>query len=743
MATAPESQDLTRTTINHLFARGATSTPQQRKQVHDMVKLMEAVAHAKETVKISPPTASDDTLPIKRLILDTDAACYRFQVLDAMSSAAVQQAKPFCIDLAVVLDKIRKEVREYAAELIALLCRTIHNQEVFSDLLLKAQRDVSIARQQASHHANQAQAADELIAEAHQQAASKISALEKTVEEQQEEATRVQLEATRPLWQWKEAAADPLSSVPSQEWYEAEMAYLQNKCSQLEVQNSMLSSNRQADIDRAIEAERRCRDLEIENESLRKRVDDMTSYKVFADSQMQTEPDLDVLVHNITPNLIARGGSAPSPPYTFQLLLRNSGKLDTYDLRLPENFKIVHEDYQENTQQKEAGKTKKIQKKKGRVRAFGASPFRKIVNNVSDHTSIVLTMRTTTRWVDELWAARIVTATKDGFEKLNMDPVLPCGDEFGDFIWNHFMKKYGSSHEASIHAGDMVTSLRVHRDTSPRIRIFSEFAGVDLRRPHKALSMYIIIVYHIMNVLRPDEDNGVVWCPLDAAERAAHILSKNKNLDPSSMATFYSNTLPELATVDPATAHKEKPLHVVDCDLFAEALAQLFMTEDHAEMEEWIDVVCENAERESMISLPRFLQLMGVLNAKLDVNTLTTEFERMTDNSDFPALTYDELLNFVRLHPLDGSPEETALLKEKNAPTFDQLQAAIDRFWYLQARRMRRTLEDLKVYSPILHNRPCHSSCCYLIISVNCSWTLPMFSGTCFDIRIPVSDCFS
>jgi len=144
-------------------------------------------------------------------------------------------------------------------------------------------------------------------------------------------------------------------------------------------------------------------------------------------------------------------------------------------------------------------------------RSFKASPFRSIVNNISDDTSVVLTLvsekpcvssfpetfsldshaylalsrsstsqvlnsslsdssatqRAVTRWIDEIWAARVLrrvarlcfrclfdmggtnvltrvhlvltiwlfssssSAYKDGFDKLNMDPVDGCGDTFG------------------------------------------------------------------------------------------------------------------------------------------------------------------------------------------------------------------------------------------------------------------------------------------------------------------------
>lgn len=128
---------------------------------------------------------------------------------------------------------------------------------------------------------------------------------------------------------------------------------------------------------------------------------------------------------------------------------------------------------------------KKHHKKKGRMEIRGKSnPVRAIINNASDHTSIELALRTTTRWIDEIWASRIISAHEEdpSFQNLSMDPLADCSDDFCKFIWSHFVTKYGIAQEASIHTGDFITSLRKHRDTSHRVRIFSEFIGVDLRR---------------------------------------------------------------------------------------------------------------------------------------------------------------------------------------------------------------------------------------------------------------------
>ena len=91
--------------------------------------------------------------------------------------------------------------------------------------------------------------------------------------------------------QWKDAAADPTSTTPSQQWYEAEVAYLQNKCSELEVKVAFFTDHNQDDVERAMRAERRVRELEAEVERLHSSVEALTSTdsKTFADAQTMTE----------------------------------------------------------------------------------------------------------------------------------------------------------------------------------------------------------------------------------------------------------------------------------------------------------------------------------------------------------------------------------------------------------------------------------------------------------------------
>jgi hypothetical protein len=52
---------------------------------------------------------------------------------------------------------------------------------------------------------------------------------------------------------------------------------------------------------------------------------------------------------------------------------------------------------------------------------------------------------------------------------------------------------------------------------------------------------------------------------------------------------------------------------VVDIDLFAEALVQLIMREDHAGLDHVITSMCARADIEPLISLTRFMSMMGVL----------------------------------------------------------------------------------------------------------------------------------
>jgi hypothetical protein len=122
--------------------------------------------------------------------------------------------------------------------------------------------------------------------------------------------------------------------------------------------------------------------------------------------------------------------------------------------------------------------------KKGKIKKIGRlsvaslqrkhNPLRMIIfATVSPNSYVTLSLRNTTKWIDELWTRRIITAYDAGFQNLSMEVMQDCADEFEIFVWEHFVKKYGSKHEASIHVGDFVVSLRKHRDSSHRVRIFS------------------------------------------------------------------------------------------------------------------------------------------------------------------------------------------------------------------------------------------------------------------------------
>jgi len=106
--------------LEKLFAHGTTKVGKQREQIKDMGKLMAAVAVAKEAVNASSPNAADDNLALKRLVLDTDQQCHLFQALDAVLLAAVQQARPFCLQLASILEKQRAETREFVVSILLL-----------------------------------------------------------------------------------------------------------------------------------------------------------------------------------------------------------------------------------------------------------------------------------------------------------------------------------------------------------------------------------------------------------------------------------------------------------------------------------------------------------------------------------------------------------------------------------------------------------------------------------------------
>jgi hypothetical protein len=85
--------------------------------------------------------------------------------------------------------------------------------------------------------------------------------------------------------------------------------------------------------------------------------------------------------------------------------------------------------------------------------------------------------------------------------------------------------------------GDFVTSMRKHRDESHRVRIFSEFAGVDIRRPQKALSLHIMVVHQVRKPsLRCTlSDRQQIWCSYQYPQHAPE----------ANIPLRCSNTLPQ------------------------------------------------------------------------------------------------------------------------------------------------------------------------------------------------------
>ena len=250
----------------------------------------------------------------------------------------------------------------------------------------------------------------------------------------------------------------------------------------------------------------------------------------------------------------------------------------------------------------------------------------------------------------------------------------------------------------------------------------------------QALSLHIIVTHQIFKSLRPDNDNGVVWCPLPLAERGAYILINTKlkgsptrghenggagSTENEAVTTFFSQTLPELAVKDPSSK-KQAEEYVVDSDLFAEAMLGLLMAGEnligrlacradrpaskgqrvkkhstylnphnqHSCHEQkttptWSTSLtsCASVRSGSRQSLYRASSVLwvciysgpcahralcssetawfhdrapwaGLLNAKLEDEFLMEEFEKLVAKNDNKELTYDELLFFVRQHPL-------------------------------------------------------------------------------------------
>lgn len=741
-----------------------------RQRSTELAKSLLDIRKARESLKSSRLEPVDPEFALKRFIVDADAMCTRFQSLDDVMAGTCNQAKPFCTELAGLLANLKEEYSDVVSDLLTFVCRALRVQESFSVLLGKAKRDVKDAQKEVAEQEEEKKNLQVKMAEQKSEAERKIAELEQKLEDMRTEEARLELEASRPSWQWQQEAADPQSTIPSKDWFEAELEFLKNRNSALELRNTMLTTQKTDDLERAKDQERMIASLEARVAELAAQVTRFEeAIPVRTEKGTQSQSEVGMWVESISPKVIFRGGNAVSPPFYFSLTPIKSGlgepySIPYYELGLPEHFKIIFEDLAEiqRTNSNPHSKHKSKESKKGlsksgkvlkkpskkltdstpspampdgaiaapaqptavdapnakRPISAGAkkkdkNPFKKIVETVEDSSAVVLNLRTTTKWIGEVWFAKMATLHGSGVVDMSVNDLEHCSDdEVGRFIWELFLAKYGGVNDATMHVGDLIHSMRYYRDENPRCRILAEYAGVDVRRSARSFRIHLWVMEKLSPGFRPDEDNGVVWVPLPLAESVARacVASRAEAIGSEEAQRCLQSVIQPQAVDDPLQPGDK----IIDSDLAAEAITNLLMRVDVAVLEEVFSNVCEGAEVEEVVSLPRFMGIMQSLNGHIDPEELVAFFERPVPSGPRGYITNEELMQFARDHPMSAQPAQASrahrdLSREdlvehgaeldpaqEQIPNPGMLRAALDHFWYSHALRIRTFLQHLR-----------------------------------------------
>lgn len=155
--------------------------------------------------------APGDAFVLQRMLADAEEFCFDFRELDATMVAAAEEARTRDAELATALHAQRAAVSALCSRLLAHLCRTTRSQEAFAALRTKAMTDAALAEQRAATAEAARAAAEEELRELRAGAGAREAALAARVEELEAEGARLELEAMRPEWQWRQARRRPVS----------------------------------------------------------------------------------------------------------------------------------------------------------------------------------------------------------------------------------------------------------------------------------------------------------------------------------------------------------------------------------------------------------------------------------------------------------------------------------------------------------------------------------------------------
>jgi len=641
---------------------------------------------------------------LKRMTLREENFAMKQSLLNEDAERNIGLAMKLSRDLGNQLDQHRREENELVSDLIRYLKRAIAHQDLFETLVSKARKDVLHAEVIADHKSAELQRVEERMKSLEKSSSERIAELEERLREVQEELDQVKMESQKPAWKEEQEVHDPNSQVTSKEWYEAEIAYLNNRCSQLSVQCETLLMQRVANYSESRsnnsswrEGNRSRRNSSIQLASL---LPDECYSPALADGCAQTqEEEFTVAVADFSPPLVLRG-SLCDPPH--QLLFKSLNPSSAPDQRefalfLPDNFKMVYEvsSSPESNKGRQLRRRKTLLRKSKSIRLDQARSFDDILSMQFDDNLALLPVRTLSRWIGEVWVA-FIRHMKDAEEAAAPEETLAVATSeklFGSFIWKHFLRKYGTDQIAS-HLRDLVCSARKHREHYPRIRMFAEFAGLDAKRPLKALKTFVMLLEHMLPPSSFDDDNALVWI---AAEDIVNIVNRELKLKVLKDKTdrFLNELLPRLITCP----DKDRSKRIVDVDICAECLTNLMLEGDYSVLDHILEPVVKVSEETDSISQEIFEQIVFRLDPTADEDVWVKRFHSLTkQEAGEDAISCEDMITIFKQIPLKDY-ERTVLGdegKQLHVSNHVLVRASLEHFWYKNNVRIRQTIQDLE-----------------------------------------------
>mmetsp|Transcript_42410 Transcript_42410/g.98676 ORF Transcript_42410/g.98676 Transcript_42410/m.98676 type:complete len:829 (-) Transcript_42410:265-2751(-) len=666
-------------------------------------------------------------IQLRHASLDAERVCEEYRHIDSSLVSIEAQARPLCAELATAVAAYRCVSADFIGGLMALLSRMLRENDGMSALGRKLENDVGIISQ-GQKEKDQARDKKEAGIRAElEEAKRRVAELEGEVIEQQQEMERRELESLRPAWQWEQMASDPKSQMPSQEWYEAELQYERNRADDCKA--------------KADNAERAAEELRVaarasrqESESLREEMDQMkgslasrissTQSRVEVETRAVGTQSSEVLfeVAQVSPPISVAGAKTDAPAglkkNLFVTLVKEEGAPPgegLWKMVLPPSYKLLQtkepkvvpsEKETKVVKKKKVVKTREAARRQREdamerdvaARVDPAQRFRDIASLALDDTEAPnLNLRTTTRWIGEIWAARMAHLSISNDKGSDGLPVEEAGvqvaeggamDDLGGFTYTLYLNKYGSVQEGENHVCSLIKSVRAHRSRNPRSRVFGDFACIDVRVPPEALKLFLQISNFLSVGFRPDEDNGVIWVGYEHARESAFKMLRHHGYSKQQAEKWIEKELKEMRVGDP----KETNKYLIDCDLCCEAVQRTCLVGHNKELLQAFETICHGASTSRLISLPRFMGIMGVLNSKLSSDRVVQDFERMCDEREGEAaedergVTNDQLFDYATANPLTAN--DTSELHD--------IRRALDLYWTINGIEFQKTLFEIK-----------------------------------------------